>query len=79
MTAPWWWSWLLTSLGLLGLWLAGSQKRVGWGIGIATQLLWAVYAIRSQQYGFLVSATAYAMVYGRNFRIARAQREREGK
>lgn len=64
---PWWWSWLLTSVGVLGLWLAGSRRRVGWAVGIAAQVLWVTYALQTQQYGFLVSAVAYGTVFSRNW------------
>ena len=62
-----WWSWLLTAVGLLGLWLAGSHKRLGWAIGVGAQALWIGYALHTQQYGFIVSACAYAFVYARNY------------
>lgn len=64
----WWWSWLLTAIGILGLWLAGSNNKVGWMIGLLAQVLWIAYAIVSKQYGFLLSALAYGTVYFRNFK-----------
>lgn len=65
---PQWWSWLLTAVGVAGLWAAGSRKSWGWLIGLGAQGLWIAYALQSRQYGFLVSALAYGTVYGRNFR-----------
>jgi len=62
-----WWSWLLTVVGVTGLYFAGSRKRLGWAIGIAAQTLWIAYALATHQYGFLVSAVAYGWVYSRNF------------
>lgn len=64
---PWWWSWLLTAVGICGLWAAGSRKSWGWLIGLGAQVLWIAYALHSRQFGFLVSALAYGFVYGRNF------------
>lgn len=65
---PWWWSWLLTAVGVTGLYLAGSKKRLGWLVGIGAQGLWIAYALATEQYGFLASALAYGAVYVRNAR-----------
>jgi hypothetical protein len=64
----WWWSWLLTSIGLLGLWMAGSQNKLGWIVSLSVQVLWVLYAIATEQYGFIISACAYSFVYVRNFK-----------
>jgi hypothetical protein len=64
----WWWSWLLMTLGITGLWLAGSKDKTGWLISLFAQVLWIIYAIVSEQYGFIVSALAYSFVYLRNFK-----------
>lgn len=53
--------------GLLGLWMAGSKNKTGWMVGLLAQLLWFLYAVVTQQYGFIVSAIAYGIVYYRNF------------
>lgn len=63
----WWWSWLLTAVGVTGLWAAGSKKAWGWAVGIGAQALWIAYALATDQYGFLLSALAYGTVYVRNF------------
>jgi hypothetical protein len=73
---PWWWSWLLTAAGLVGLWAAGSRRQWGWMVGCAAQGLWVAYALATRQHGFLVSAFAYAFVYGRNWLLWR--REKSG-
>lgn len=64
---PLWWSILLAAVGILGLLLAGSKRKVGWAVGVGAQVLWIVYALVTQQYGFILSAVAYAAVYGRNW------------
>lgn len=69
----WWWSWLLTAVGVTGLWLAGSRRSIGWAVGLGAQGLWVAYAISTRQWGFLVSAFAYGTVYGRN--LARWRRQ----
>ena len=63
----WWWSWLLTIVGVFGLWLAGRKDWQGWAVGIAAQALWLAYAVSTQQWGFLVSCAAYGSVYGLNW------------
>jgi hypothetical protein len=63
-----WWSWILTAVGVTGLYLAGRHNKIGWAIGLGAQLLWVAYAISTKQYGFLVSATAYGWVYATNLR-----------
>lgn len=65
-----WWSWALAAVGLVGMWLAGTGKRLGWTIGVLAQLLWIAYALATRQYGFLVTALAYAFVYLRNLHHA---------
>lgn len=61
------WSWILTVVGVFGLWLAGRKSPWGWAVGLGAQVLWVSYALTSRQYGFLVSAFAYGFVYLKNF------------
>lgn len=73
---PYWaWSYLLTVVGVSGLWLAGRGRAIGWRVGLLAQALWATYAITTRQYGFLVSALAYGWVYLVN--LVRWGREKE--
>lgn len=62
---PVWWSVLLTAVGVLGIWLAGSRRWQGWALGVAAQTLWIAYAIVTRQWGFIASALVYGFVYGR--------------
>jgi hypothetical protein len=62
------WSWLLTLVGVFGLWLAGRKDRRGWIVGLCAQVLWIAYATATHQWGFYVSAFAYGAVYLRNAR-----------
>ena len=62
----WWWSWLLTVVGVTGLWLAGRKVWWAWFVGLGAQVLWLAYAVATRQYGFLVSAVAYGWVYAKN-------------
>ena len=60
------WSYLLTAVGVFGLYLAGRKDRRGWMVGIGAQVLWIAYATATHQWGFYVSAVAYGWVYARN-------------
>lgn len=62
-----WWSWLLTAVGVFGLWLAGREDKRGWLVGICAQALWIAYATATHQWGFYVSSLAYGWVYTRNW------------
>jgi hypothetical protein len=67
------WSWVLTTVGVCGLILAGSKRSIGWAVGLGAQALWIVYAVVTRQWGFIASAIIYGVVYGRNWQ--RWQRE----
>lgn len=74
------WSFVLAGIGVFGLYLAGRGNRYGWMVGIGAQVLWAVYAISTDQWGFLVSCVAYAWVYSMPlYRSWREQRDWERK
>ena len=62
------WSYALAAVGILGIWLAGRKNVWGWAVGCGAQVLWIVYAVTTQQYGFIISAIAYGAVYGYNWR-----------
>lgn len=72
------WSFALTAVGLTGLWLSGSMRRIGWAIGLGAQVLWIAFAITFEAWGFLLSALGYGFVYARNWwRWREAARESE--
>jgi hypothetical protein len=62
------WSWLLTGVGVFGLYLIGRKLVLGWIVGILAQVLWVAYAYVSGQPGFYVSAIAYGLVYAVSLR-----------
>lgn len=62
------WSWILTAVGVCGLWLAGRRNLAGWALGLGAQGLWVAYALSTEQYGFLFSAAAYGWVYATNLK-----------
>lgn len=70
------WSYILTAVGVFGLWLAGRKNLWGWAVGLGAQGLWIAYAYATDQPGFYLSALAYGSVYARNLhRWARERRE----
>jgi hypothetical protein len=72
--ASWWWSWLLTIVGVTGFLLVGTFKKWwGWYINIGCQFLWAAYSILTEQWGFLAACGIYFAVFMSN--AIRATRE----
>lgn len=61
------WSFVLSGVGIVGIILAGSKRKVGWLVGFLVQPLWIVFAITTGQYGFILNAVIYAAVYARNW------------
>lgn len=74
-----WWSWVLTAVGVFGLWLAGRKDWRGWLVGLAAQILWIAYAIVSRQWGFILSALVYGAVYLKNMLAWRRERSGQGR
>lgn len=66
------WSYILAAVGITGLWIAATRPHIGWWFNIAAQGIWVAYAVATRQWGFLLTAVAYAIVYVRLLR--RAQR-----
>lgn len=60
------WSYALGALGIFGLWLAGKGDWRGWAVGLGAQFAWMAYAIATHQWGFIFTAVAYGLVYGKN-------------
>ncbi|ACH62879.1 PnuC-like nicotinamide riboside transporter [Mycobacterium phage Tyke] len=59
----WWWSYLLTAVGVTGIYLTTRKLWWGFALGLVAQVLWAVYAVVTHQYGFLFSVLAYGSVH----------------
>lgn len=64
---PEWWPWLLTGLQVTALWVAGTRRWWGWLLGAFVQPPWIVYAVLTDQLGFIpgcaVSAAVQAYSY----------------
>lgn len=61
------WSWVLATIGVLGIYFVGRKTVWGWLVLLVNEVIWIVYALTTKQYGFIVSAIAYAIVYVRSF------------
>lgn len=72
-----WWSWILTAVGVTGLYFAGKKVWWAWYIGLGAQGLWMAYAIATEQYGFIFSALAYGWVYLKNGLAWQAEKRKE--
>lgn len=60
-------SWCLAPFGLLGMYVVGLRRRWGWVVSMTTQSLWALYAVGTGQYGFLIGTCSYFLIYATNF------------
>lgn len=60
------WSFVLAAVGIAGIYLAGKKSKWGWGLGLAAQVMWLIFAVVTAQYGFILTAVAYGAVYGKN-------------
>lgn len=61
------WSFIIAAIGITSMWLAGGRyKRAGWGLALTNQCIWIVYAMVTEQYGFVFGAAAAGIVFTRN-------------
>jgi nicotinamide riboside transporter PnuC len=61
------WSWGLTLVGIAGIFVVGQKTIWGWWVLLFNECLWIIYAIQTEQYGFIVAAIAYAAVYIKSY------------
>lgn len=59
-------NYIITAIGLLGFYLAGKKVWWCWYINIANQILWLVYGIATEQWGFVVGTFFYTFVFIKN-------------
>lgn len=71
------WSYVLAAVGVTGLWIAATKPRIGWWFNISAQVIWIAYAVTTKQWGFLITAIAYAVVYTRLLRKAHSNESLE--
>ena len=60
-------SWILAVIGVSGIYFVGRKDVWGWFVLLFNECLWIVYAIATEQYGFILAALAYAAVYVRSY------------
>jgi nicotinamide riboside transporter PnuC len=61
------WSWVLAVIGVAGIFFVGRKTIWGWLVLLFNECLWITYALITDQYGFIFSALAYAVVYIRSY------------
>ena len=61
------WSWVLAVIGVIGIYFVGRKHRWAWLWLIFNECLWVVYAVITDQYGFILAAVAYTAVYIKSF------------
>ena len=61
------WSYILAVIGIAGIFFVGRKDNWGWWVLLFNEVLWIAYAIITQQYGFIFSAIAYAIIYIRSY------------
>lgn len=58
--------WVVSAIGILGFHLAGRRYWWAWYVNIGNQVLWGIFAIVTDQIGFLVSTLFYLAVFSNN-------------
>ena len=48
----WIWGLVLDGTGLLGSWFLARLNRFGWIISLVAQVLWIIYSVQTEQWGF---------------------------
>jgi nicotinamide riboside transporter PnuC len=61
------WSFTLAGLGMVSLVLTGRKLKSGWLVGLFNSGLWIIYALTTQQFGFLISSAFYIAIQTKNF------------
>jgi len=61
------WSWVLAVIGVSGIYFVGRKKKWAWLWLIFNECLWIIYAVATDQYGFIFAAVAYTAVYIKSF------------
>jgi hypothetical protein len=61
------WSYILAAIGVAGIFFVGRKTIWGWLILLFNEVLWITYALLTDQYGFILSAIAYGIVYIRSY------------
>lgn len=65
--------WATSAGTLLGMWLLGQKRSIGWIVGLVNQVLWITFAVMFEAWGLLPLTCALVVIYSRN--LARWRRE----
>jgi hypothetical protein len=60
--------WVLAVIGVSGIYFVGRKTLWGWSVLLFNETLWTVYGLVTKQYGFIVSAVAYGLVYIKSYK-----------
>lgn len=77
------WSFIVTGVGLFGFILAGRKVWWAWYVNLGCQVLWFIFGLVTAQYGFLISALVYTIIFTQNAikwtkeRKKKSEKERE--
>jgi hypothetical protein len=67
------WSYVLAAIGVTGIFFVGRKTIWGWFVLLFNEVLWIAYALITNQYGFILSAIAYAIVYIKSYMLWREE------
>ena len=67
------WSYVLAAIGVTGIFFVGRKTIWGWLVLLVNECLWIVYAVTTEQYGFIFAAIAYAVVYIKSYMLWRQE------
>jgi hypothetical protein len=67
------WSYVLAVIGVAGIFFVGRKTVWGWLVLLFNEVLWIAYALITNQYGFILSAIAYAIVYIKSYSLWRQE------
>jgi hypothetical protein len=67
------WSYVLAAIGVTGIFFVGRKTIWGWFVLLFNEVLWIAYALITNQYGFILSAIAYAIVYIKSYLLWRRE------
>lgn len=57
--------WATSAGTLLGMWLIGQKKSIGWIVGLVNQVLWITFAVMFEAWGLLPLSLALIVIYTR--------------
>jgi len=58
---------LLAAGGIIQIYLTGKKIRAGWLVGIGTSIAWVIFALHTNQFGFIISAAVFSAIHVKNY------------